>query len=107
MISIALDGILAYSVIPLRLMTWAGLTVSAISFLLGTMLAVFRVMTWIGAAAPLGVVPPGLTQINVLITFLLGFNILCVGVLGEYVGRIYEEVKQRPIYLVQTVLAGK
>ena len=106
MISLALDGILAYSVVPLRLMTWAGLFVSASAFTLGTVQAIFRLMAWSGLPAPPGVLPPGLTQINVLITFLLGFNILCVGVLGEYVGRIYEEVKQRPIFLVRASLLG-
>jgi dolichol-phosphate mannosyltransferase len=107
LVSLALDGLLAYSVIPLRLMTWAGLFVSAAAFLIGILQASFRIMPMLGLDPPLGVVPPGLTQINVLITFLLGFNILCVGILGEYVGRIYEEVKQRPIFLVRSALLGE
>lgn len=106
MVSLALDGLLAYSVIPLRLMTWAGLVVSATAFLIGTVEALLRIVSLLGVAQPPGVLPPGLTQINVLITFLLGFNILCIGILGEYVGRIYEEVKQRPIFLVRATLLG-
>jgi dolichol-phosphate mannosyltransferase len=107
MVGLALDGILAYSVVPLRLMFISGVIVAAGSVLIGTVQAILRIMTWMGwDESHFGVMPPGLTQINVLLTFLLGFNILCTGVLGEYIGRIYEEVKQRPIFIVRRSLLG-
>lgn len=105
MVGLALDGILAYSFVPLRLMFLSGVVVATAAVALGTIQAILRIMAWSGYGEDMfGVLPPGLTQINVLITFLLGFNILCVGVLGEYVGRIYEEVKQRPIFIVRRAL---
>jgi hypothetical protein len=50
--------------------------------------------------------PAGFTAITILVTFLSGVNILFVGVIGEYVGRIYEEVKARPVYVVERLKRG-
>lgn len=104
MIALGLDGLLSYSVAPLRFMTITGFFVASLSFLVGIVQAVFRILNWLGIATLPGILPPGLTQINLLITFLLGFNILCIGVAGEYIGRIYEEVKHRPIFVVKARL---
>lgn len=104
MIGLALDGLLSYSVAPLRFMTISGFLVASLSFVVGTAQAIFRILNWLGIATVPGILPPGLTQINLLVTFLLGFNILCIGIVGEYIGRIYEEVKQRPIFVVKARL---
>ncbi|MBI2910176.1 MAG: glycosyltransferase family 2 protein [Chloroflexi bacterium] len=103
---LALDGLLSFSVIPLRLMTLCGLGVASVSFLVGAAQVGVRVAGWFGLSVPFPP-PPGFTQINLIITFLLGFNILCIGVLGEYVGRIYQEVKERPIFVVRAKLFGE
>jgi dolichol-phosphate mannosyltransferase len=50
--------------------------------------------------------PPGFTAIIVVVTFLAGINLLFMGVIGEYVGRVYEEVKSRPAYIVGSVTRG-
>ncbi len=107
MIALALDGLLAYSVLPLRVMTVSGLVVSGLAFLTGTLWATLRVLVWCGVRDLPFVLPPGLTQVNLLVTFLLGFNILAVGVVGEYVGRIYEEVKGRPVFVVHSTTDDK
>lgn len=101
MFSLAFDGLLSYSLAPLRLITVAGLLVATLSFLVGGAEAAIRLTHSLGIGSGHFVMPPGLTQINFLVTFLVGFNILVVGVVGEYVGRIYDEVKQRPLYLVR------
>lgn len=104
MINLSLDGLLSYSVVPLRLMTLSGFLVAFLAFITGMLHVSLRVIAWIGFPPMFGLLPPGLTEINLLVTFLLGFTILCVGIVGEYVGRIYEEVKQRPIFIVRTKL---
>jgi len=104
MVGLALDGLLSYSVAPLRFMTFSGLFVASLSFFVGILQAIFRILNWLGIATIPGILPPGLTQINLLVTFLLGFNILCLGIVGEYIGRIYEEVKQRPLFVVKAQL---
>jgi len=102
MINLSLDGLLSYSVVPLRLMTLSGFR----AFITDLVYSALRVLAWIGFPLMLGLLPLGLTEINLLVTFLLGFTILCIGVVGEYVGRIYEEVKQRPVFVVRTKLFG-
>lgn len=93
---LALDGLLAYSFIPLRLAYLAGAFVSLGSFLLA---AVYIIQRLFGEAT----IPQGFTTLAVLVLFLGGVQLLCIGVLGEYLGRIYEEVKGRPHYLEREV----
>jgi polyisoprenyl-phosphate glycosyltransferase len=92
MIRFALDGITAFSEIPLRLATWFGFTVSAIAFLVGLYEVALRVFT--------GYNLPGYTSTIFAILFLGGVQLITVGILGEYVGRVYDEIKGRPLYLV-------
>lgn len=101
MFSLAFDGLLSYSLAPLRFITLVGLGIAGLSFLVGAAEVLIRIAGWLRIGSGSLVLPPGLTQINFLVTFLMGFNILVVGVVGEYVGRIYDEVKQRPIYIVR------
>jgi glycosyltransferase involved in cell wall biosynthesis len=93
MIRFAVDGILSFSFAPLRLATWTGFAAVAIAFL-GIVFAVLeRLYTnaWVR----------GWASIFVAVLFLGGVQLISLGIIGEYVGRIYGEVKQRPLYFVQ------
>lgn len=90
--SLALTGILAFSIAPLRALTVTGLVLSAIALGYGC---------WVvGEYFVLGIAVPGYATIVVGMMFFSGIQLLSIGVLAEYVGRIYEEVKQRPAYLI-------
>jgi dolichol-phosphate mannosyltransferase len=96
MMKFALDGITGFSSQPLRLASHVGLLCAAGSLALMVGLAIFKV------AGGTGLIP-GWTSLAVAVLFLGGLQLLAVGILGEYVGRIYEEVKHRPLYLVRDV----
>jgi polyisoprenyl-phosphate glycosyltransferase len=90
--SLALTGILAFSTAPLRALTVLGLALSAIALGYGG---------WVvGEYFISGIAVPGYATIVVGMMFFSGIQLLSVGILAEYVGRIYEEVKQRPAYLI-------
>jgi dolichol-phosphate mannosyltransferase len=93
MIGLAVDGILALSKAPLRLAMYFGFTVSAIS--LG-LLVYFMIERLFSTVNP----PRGWASTIVVILFLGGVQLICLGVIGEFIGRIYDEVKQRPLYIV-------
>jgi dolichol-phosphate mannosyltransferase len=93
MFALAMDGLFGFSVVPLRFMMVAGL---ASSFLALLGIAVNVVLKIVSPRLFL----PGFTQINTLLLLIGGFLFFALGVLGEYIGRIYEEVKRRPLYLV-------
>jgi dolichol-phosphate mannosyltransferase len=93
MIAFAWDAILSFSTLPLRFATYFGF----ITFLLGIAYG-FRV--FIHALLYPDLVP-GWATLIVLTTMLGGAILVCLGMVGEYVGRIYEEIKQRPIYIVR------
>ena len=92
MFRFAIDGITAFSEIPLRLATWFGFVVSAVAFAVGLIEIGIRVFT--------GYNLPGYTSTIFAILFLGGVQLITIGILGEYVGRIYDEIKGRPLYLV-------
>jgi dolichol-phosphate mannosyltransferase len=103
MILLAIDGILSYSVIPLRMMSLSGAIIMVLAVGLSLVQFVVRAgerSGWIHSH----LYPPGFAQINLLISFLAGFNILCAGLVGEYAGRIYKEVKMRPTYIIRETL---
>ena len=85
------DALTSFSHVPLQLATWLGFVVSAFSFLYIVVVLVLKIR---------GVNVTGWTTLMFFILFLGGVQLIVVGVLGEYVGRIYEEVKRRPLYLV-------
>ena len=90
--SLALTGILAFSIAPLRVLTLVGLVLSALALGYGA---------WVvGEYFFSGIAVPGYATIVVGMMFFSGIQLLSIGVLAEYVGRIYEEVKQRPAYLI-------
>lgn len=91
-LSLALTGILAFSTAPLRLMAAVGLVLAAAALAYGGW--VVAEYFW------LGIEVPGYATIVVGMMFLSGIQLLSIGMLAEYVARIYDEVKQRPAYLV-------
>lgn len=88
----ALDGLSAFSTLPLRVWSLIGTAMAIVSGLYGGWLVV-RTAVW-------GIDVPGYASIMVAVLFLSGIQLISLGVLGEYVGRIFTEVKARPLYLV-------
>ena len=95
----ALDGLTSFSTMPLRVWTYVGLTVSLLSFLYASFL-IIRTLFF-------GVDLPGYASLMVVILFLGGIQLISLGVIGEYLGRVFLEVKQRPLYLVDRVYQYK
>jgi len=89
----AIDGIVSFSIAPLRIWSYIGITFAGISFLYGTFLLVRTLIS--------GNDVPGYASLMVAVLFLGGVQMMSLGVLGEYLGRVYEEVKGRPLYLVR------
>jgi polyisoprenyl-phosphate glycosyltransferase len=92
MIKFATDGIISFSAAPLRFALKLGFAVSALSFLFGI---TFLVSKLIGLYSV-----PGLASVAVLVAFVSGIQLVVLGVMGEYIARIHDEVKDRPLYLV-------
>lgn len=92
MIRLALDGIVGFSYLPLRLATLLGFAVSALAFV--------YIVVVIGLKIA-GINWPGYTSLMASILFLGGVQLIMIGILGEYIGRIFDEVKRRPLYLVR------
>lgn len=95
LLKLASDGIFAFSIVPLRAATIAG----SIAIFLATLFALYSVYArfWLHS-------PQGFTALILVITYLSGFNLLFLGIIGEYVGRIYEEAKARPHYVVRKLI---
>ena len=92
MLRFALDGVLSFSIIPLRLIAWLGALTVSLGVLYGVYTLCMRLFTDHTAS--------GWTSLMVVILVFSGTQLLSLGILSEYVGRIYEEVKQRPRYVV-------
>lgn len=90
----ALDGLMSFSTMPLMVWTYIGTTISGVS--LAT--AIYFVVETLVSGNDV----PGFASLIVSVTFLAGIQLLSLGVLGEYIGRIFAEVKGRPLYLVQS-----
>ena len=95
MLNFALDGILSFSIKPIRIITSAGFIVSFLSFL-------FLIYVIIGHFVSDNVT--GWTTIVALICLFGSFQVLCIGIIGEYIGKIYNETKHRPRYIIEDVL---
>jgi polyisoprenyl-phosphate glycosyltransferase len=92
-LTLAIDGLVSFSNAPLRVALVAGFVFSSLAFLVG----VFAIVAKLAGAF----VVPGWASILVVISFLGGIQLTLMGMLGLYVGRIYEEVKARPIYILR------
>ncbi|MEA5504379.1 glycosyltransferase family 2 protein [Halotia wernerae UHCC 0503] len=89
----AIDGITSFSLLPLKVWSYAGFALSLISFLYASFLVIRTLF--------LGIDVPGYTSLMVAVLFLGGVQLLSLGIIGEYLGRVYDEVKERPLYLVR------
>ncbi len=95
----ALEGITSFSSLPLRIWTYFGLLVSALSFLYAAYLVIRTLVH--------GIDVPGYASIFVSILFFSGIQLIGIGILGEYIGRIYMESKRRPLYLIRAQYGRK
>lgn len=91
MLALAFDGITSLSIRPIRIITSLGVVVAIASFIL-VIWSIVRELT--------GGTVPGWASMTCIIAFLGGVQLICMGVLGEYIGKIYMEVKGRPRYIV-------
>ncbi|WP_017660140.1 glycosyltransferase family 2 protein [Baaleninema simplex] len=89
----ALDGIAAFSSLPLKIWSYLGLAISLLSMIYAGFLIVRTVIS--------GIDVPGYASLMVAVLFLGGVQLISLGAIGEYLGRIYEEVKKRPLYFVR------
>ncbi|MEO1622211.1 MAG: glycosyltransferase family 2 protein [Cyanobacteria bacterium J06632_3] len=89
----AVDGIVSFSATPLKVWSYVGITFAILSFLYGSYLF-WRTIFF-------GIDVPGYASLMVAVLFLGGVQMVSLGILGEYLGRVYEEVKGRPLYLVR------
>ena len=92
----ALGGIIGFSIKPLRIATFLGGLTSAAAFLYLITVLLEKLIR--------GIDIPGYATIIVLILLIGGIQLLCIGIIGEYVGRIFEQSKQRPVYIAKEVL---
>jgi dolichol-phosphate mannosyltransferase len=95
---LAFDGIFAFSTAPLRAASIVGLAVTTLSFLYAAYAIVIRIAS--------GESPKGFTALIVAMTFFAGVQLLFLGVIGEYLGRIYDETKRRPQFVVSQIVGG-
>jgi dolichol-phosphate mannosyltransferase len=93
MVRFALDGLTSFSRAPLRLATWMGFAVSAVALVAIVYALAMRLFTrdWV----------TGWTALFIAVLFIGGAQLLSLGIIGEYIGRIYGEAKRRPLYLVE------
>jgi len=97
-IKIGLNGLIGFSTRPLFMMSIIGFLVAIISFIIGIIYITLKI---------LGITTPGLATIILCISFFSGIQLIALGVTGEYIGRIYEEVKNRPSYIVDKLINFK
>ena len=95
MLRFAMDGLTSFSHVPLQLGTWLGFTVSLLAFLYIVVVLVLKL---------LGINERGWTTLMGWMLLLGGVQLMLIGVLGEYLGRIYDEVKGRPLYVIADVV---
>lgn len=95
-IKIGLNGLISFSSKPLQMMSIMGACVAGFSFILGGWY-VFQKLAGFSLT-------PGLSTTVLVVTFFSGVQLLCLGLMGEYIGRIYDEVKRRPMFIVDRVL---
>lgn len=95
--SLALDGIFHHSIVPLRLATFAGLIMSVIAAAAAVYYVIERLTNPVGW-------PPGIASTTILILFSIGMNAILLGIIGEYVGRIYKNVKDMPLTIIEAAI---
>jgi dolichol-phosphate mannosyltransferase len=99
LIALASIGILSFSKLPLRLASLLGIAISSVSLLSGIVLIVHYL--WVGH------VPRGYISLAVVIMLIGGLQLTFLGILGEYVGSIVDEVKRRPLYVIDEIIGAR
>ncbi len=95
-LKIGLNGLISFSSRPLQMMSIMGAVIAGFSFLLGSWYAIQKII---------GIdLTPGLSTTVLVVTFFSGIQLLCLGLMGEYIGRIYDEVKRRPMFIIDQVV---
>lgn len=89
----ALDGITSFSTVPLRIWFYIGICISFLSLIYGSVIIVKTLVY--------GIDLPGYASIFTTVLFLGGIQLMGIGILGEYIGRLYQESKRRPIYIIE------
>jgi dolichol-phosphate mannosyltransferase len=97
MFKFAIDGITSFSSLPLKLASWLGYMASFLAFVYLASVFVQRAM---------GHTVEGWATIMVAMLFLGGVQLICIGIIGEYIGRIFNETKSRPMYVIESVHQG-
>lgn len=98
MMKFAVDGITSFSSIPLKLASWLGYLTSLFAFMYAANILLQRIF---------GHTVEGLATVVIGMLFLGGVQLICLGIIGEYIGRIFNETKQRPIYVIDHVYNSK
>jgi|SRR6056297_1757639 len=95
MIGFAVDAITSFSTVPLRVATWLGLFIGVMSLIL-----IVRSL-WVWAS---GTTVPGWTSLTIIVLLLGGVQMFTIGVIGEYLGRLYMQSKTRPLFIVEEIV---
>ncbi len=98
-LKIGLNGLISFSSRPLQMMSILGAIIAGFSFLLGSWYVIQKLIGFD--------LTPGLSTTVLVVTFFSGVQLLCLGLMGEYVGRIYDEVKRRPLFIIDQVITHK
>jgi glycosyltransferase involved in cell wall biosynthesis len=98
-LKIGLNGLVSFSSRPLQMMSIAGASLAGFSFLVGVWYIIQKFMDLN--------LTPGLSTTILVVTFFSGVQLLCLGLMGEYIGRIYDEVKRRPAYIIDHIVDRK
>jgi len=93
---LGIDAIISFSQAPLQVATYSGLFIATISFVMGFFMLIKRIF--------FGMPVSGYASIIVSVFFLGGIQLIIIGIVGEYLGRVHNEVKQRPLYIIQELL---
>lgn len=98
LLKLALDGIFTFSEVPLKLATLSGFVIAMLSLFYGISIFTWRMISNQNL--------PGFATISIGMFFLGGIQLFCIGLLGEYIGRIHNEVKARPTFIIDSVVNG-
>lgn len=99
-LKIGFNGVFGFSKVPLQMMMWTGFLTAAFSIL--AIIYVIALKLWLGDDYPLGI-----PTVTVLVLLIGGVQLAGIGVLGEYIGRIYDDVRQRPLFIVDRAVNAR
>jgi glycosyltransferase involved in cell wall biosynthesis len=106
LVKLAIDGLFGFSTFPLRIAAYLGFIIAIPSFLIGLFFVVHRIFDFkIFGHSPSDT--PGMATLTVGIFFIGGITLIILGILGEYIGRIYFEVKKRPQFVIDTIISNE